>query len=480
MARELLDPYFEHAPLPKHGAGKVAKAGIQSLGEKHRSMVFNPQVYIAFSDGGYSPYDYLPESTSFFDKFEIPYIPTSRYACVPKNVASVRVMCMEPGECQWSQQSVMRALIEMIDKSPIGRFIRIHDQAFNRDAAQAGSLLGHLDTIDLSSASDSVSLDLVSKVFSGPLLRLLIATRSTHCLLPDGRTVRLEKFAPMGSACCFPVQTILYALLALRRYHTVMFGHVAVTRQSLFQCLDRISDDPYEAGHETFGAMRIYGDDIIIDGDVTSLLIDDLRSLGFKVNDSKSFYGQVAFRESCGGYYLFGKDVAPYQLKLKGVKSTMTPSFLAGLVEAANRAYEHGYYKLRDQLVAFAHWYPSSKRGELPRPLLYDDFVGIAGAPLISRFVYRLRSVRRPSKSHRTVPTNDNLVGLKSVMIPFHDYQRKEKRVLVAVSQTSTEPRDETYSYNVWMRSPGPDSSGDEGLVPKDHVKAIRRVWIPA
>jgi hypothetical protein len=72
-----------------------------------------------------------------------------------------------------------------------------------------------------------------------------------------------------------------------------------------------------------------------------------LSSLGFKVNQSKTF-GSGNFRESCGGEYFKGHDVTPtYLLTLP---SRTKPESMAGSVATRNNLYRRGYYRTAEWL----------------------------------------------------------------------------------------------------------------------------------
>jgi len=161
---------------------------------------------------------------------------------------------------------------------------------------------------------------MVKRVFRGTkLLRYLVATRSRRTLLPDGRLIDLKKFAPMGSALCFPIETIIFAAIC----------H-CVTRE-------------YGAS----GDYSVFGDDIIVPTRCADRTMEVLGALGFRVNRSKSFYhADCWFRESCGAEYCDGYDVTPLRVSRKynhqndGVQVT-------GLIDLANACYNRSYRFLR-------------------------------------------------------------------------------------------------------------------------------------
>jgi hypothetical protein len=63
-----------------------------------------------------------------------------------------------------------------------------------------------LVTIDMKEASDRVSVGHVVNLFPSNWVEALMASRSSHTELPDGKVIALNKFAPMGSAFAFPLK----------------------------------------------------------------------------------------------------------------------------------------------------------------------------------------------------------------------------------------------------------------------------------
>jgi hypothetical protein len=233
------------------------------------------------------------------DNFPIPTRETelrrnSVLVCVPKSISKNRTISKEPCTLQFLQQAFFSSLMEFLNgHEGLGSHVDLSDQAKSREMAQFGSIRGDYATIDLSSASDSVTLTLVKALFRGcHCYADLICTRSDATILPSGTLLPLEKFAPMGSACCFPVECIVFSSiceLAVRR---------TVGRASR-------SDD-----------YRVYGDDIVIREKFSAECLRILSECHFTVNISKS-YSEILmlnFREACGIEAVAGIDVTPLRL----------------------------------------------------------------------------------------------------------------------------------------------------------------------
>jgi hypothetical protein len=228
---------------------------------------------------------------------------------------------MEPSTLQYCQQGVWREIDRVVSEDRYLRnHIGFHDQERNQRKAKEGSLNRDYATIDLSAASDSVSYYLVKKLFRGTkLLRYLVTCRSTRTLLPDGRLIDLQKFAPMGSSLCFPIQTMIFAAICQ-----------FVTRE-----------------HGRTKDYSVFGDDIIVPTECVEDVMLILETLGFRVNREKSFYHATCwFRESCGGEYCDGFDVTPMRVSRK-YNSVERDERLTGLIDSANRAYDKGFRNLR-------------------------------------------------------------------------------------------------------------------------------------
>ena len=293
-----------------HGPGGVAGHGRTSLEVKYKDLTFDELTSYAF--GSPTWFDGWPRSS--LDRI-------SQTVFVPKSYKTFRTISMESSTLQYLQQGVMGEIDRVVSAdSYLRNRIGSHDQTRNQILAQSGSVSRGFATIDLSSASDSVSYGLTKALFRGTkLLRYLVATRSRRTLLPDGRLVELRKFAPMGSALCFPIETLIFA--AICQY---------VTRE-----------------HGVTGKYSVYGDDIIVPTECSSDVMYVLEVLGFRINHAKSFYSpECWFRESCGAEFCDGFDVTPLRVSRKYNHVTLSVQ-AEGLVSMANSAYERGYRFLR-------------------------------------------------------------------------------------------------------------------------------------
>lgn len=284
---------------------------------------------------------------------------------VPKTNKSMRSICREPAVMMYFQQAVRYALEDTINTGFLSRFIDIRDQTRNQQACLAGSIGGMIDTIDLSAASDSVSIDLVREIFPRHLLILLLATRSTRVKIHENgvsQVVNIKKFAPMGSAVCFPVQCIVYTVVCILEYLRCELGKEwrdsITSTEDLSKFFHRFV---YSEANSNFGKLQpifVYGDDILCDTSVTQNIIHTLETLGFRVNQEKSFQSSQAVRESCGLYAWNGEDITPLRFKVAHFERSMSMRSCAAIIDMANRAGDENYRHLQRCLIHMVLRYP--------------------------------------------------------------------------------------------------------------------------
>lgn len=253
----------------------------------------------------------------------------ARVTLVPKTLKSPRVIAVEPCCMQFAQQGLAGVLRQAIDHCLVtsGR-INFRDQEVNQRMALQGSVSGQYATIDLNEASDRVDCDLVEKTFWGAPKRFrdfLWASRSTRAELPDGTVVVLRKFASMGSAMCFPVESLVFFIL-------IIAARLAV--RGLPHSLDNIilmSQGVY-----------VYGDDLVVPADETPAICAALEAAGLRVNTAKTFW-TGKFRESCGLDAYDGQVVTPIYLRTCPTDRP-DPSELVSLVSTARQLWKAGLH----------------------------------------------------------------------------------------------------------------------------------------
>lgn len=207
----------------------------------------------------------------------------------------------------------------------------------------------------------------------------MLVTRSQYAYVPDGTKVLLEKFAPMGSALCFPTQCIIFASVCI--YAGCRCEYEKSCPKQPF--LDWLSPQRVRnivslfkrgttVAYEKFGyqPLAVYGDDICVDSKLTQYVSPILQRLGFQLNINKSFTGSQSFRESCGMYCLDGRDITPLYFTVEGVQVRLTPAHVASHVHLINAAFDRGfknlYRFLRRSISAWDAGKYRSKKSDLP------------------------------------------------------------------------------------------------------------------
>lgn len=327
---------------PKHGSGSVSDGRV---GEFHKWTfpTWSERLEIEFpsSEFGFPSYDHWvswvrgQESQhpgSNFLEVETP----SRLATVPKTMKGPRLIASEPTASQYCQQLILDYLINRVPLSAVRGMISFKDQTPNQQMALSASRDQKYATIDLSSASDCVSMWLVERAFrrQPTLLAALMASRSSYLYDPVSkpeRTTKLRKFTTMGAATTFPVQTILYAAIA---------AGVALW-------MDGDPVDPARI-HQRASSIRVFGDDIVIETRYARIFTWVLSYLGFEVNPDKTFlYGK--FRESCGVDAYDGTDVTPtYILE---VYEELTPTSIESVRQCSNNLFNTGMWATAECLL---------------------------------------------------------------------------------------------------------------------------------
>jgi len=203
---------------------------------------------------------------------------------VPKNSKTDRVIAVEPGINLWFQ----KGLGSMIRRRLLRRGVDLTDQTRNQRLSQQASSWGKLATVDFSSASDSISLEVVRNLLPSRWYTLLASTRSTVGV-HNKRVIRWEKFSSMGNGFTFELESLIFFAAALA-------------------VCDYL--------HESTSDVSVFGDDVIIPNNCYDLFSSFSAFLGFTVNMDKSFSSSY-FRESCGAHYFDGVDVKPIYLKGK-------------------------------------------------------------------------------------------------------------------------------------------------------------------
>ena len=353
-AADFVKRVFDDAPhpaniSPKNGPGAVVEKGVR--GNAKLNFVKVTQINRVYP---YHVYFQSRESTNFcmpdpdeyngpsneiecanYAQYKLNYIdihdtiPTfeqlsSRLVLVPKDARGPRIICVEPAEYMWIQQGLKDLMYEHLEYNcdlTRGR-INFSNQDINRQLAQSASISCKYATLDMSDASDSISLKLIRALFKGvpTWLRALEAVRTEEVVIPgsilnnSGNALDLRvkqyKFSPMGSAITFPLEALSFFALAygVAKVHNIKFD------------------------------FWVYGDDIITSPELAKLLFEHYEMFGLKVNVDKSFT-TGPFRESCGMDALAGTDIAAAMLRTNLIFEQSTSDMVGDTVQQITSLY---------------------------------------------------------------------------------------------------------------------------------------------
>lgn len=218
----------------------------------------------------------------------------SKLAFAPKSADEVRALATEPSLNMKLQLAIGEVITDRLRRIGIDLATQ---QEKNRELARRGSVDGSLATIDLSSASDSVSLKLVQWLLGGcqGLLWYLSTFRSPQMVLPKcGSSVYLHMVSTMGNGFTFPLETAIFLAIC-----------VGVARtKGVSIC--------WKGRDINFG---VFGDDIIVPEALYEDVVTSLIFAGFTPNMDKCHHGADPFRESCGADWHRGYNVRGVYLR---------------------------------------------------------------------------------------------------------------------------------------------------------------------
>lgn len=203
---------------------------------------------------------------------------------VPKNYKTDRTIAKEPDMNIYVQKgigAVIRRKLKCVG-------IDLNDQRANQEGARIGSLTGQLATIDLSMASDTVALELVSFLLPNDWWYALEQCRSQVGVLPSGERLRYQKISSMGNGFTFELETAIF-----------------------WSICQQVSSANI---NETDCRILVYGDDIVVPAGQAETVLYRLWQAGFKPNLNKTFVSGP-YRESCGKHYFQGCDITPFYVR---------------------------------------------------------------------------------------------------------------------------------------------------------------------
>lgn len=415
---------------PRHGPGATADAKTGSDKYRFPSWPRKLDQSFPFEMFSQSREDMHLETTTSMSHQEFP----SRLLAVPKTLKGPRLIASEPVSHQYAQGALMRWIGDFMP-DPLQNCISLRDQEPSRSLAMQASKDGKTATIDLSSASDRLSCWTVERVFrSNPEFLLLLHSVRTRWLVNATKVgerffLKLKKFATQGSAVTFPVQSIVYASIAIA---ALLYEEGRKpTKQNVRKASRRV---------------RVFGDDIIMPSHAVWSLVLLLSHLELKANMGKT-HVKGFFRESCGMDAYEGTDVSP--VYIRSLELGSAPSALVSWVDVSNNAYVKGLWTL-------AHW----MQGEIPEKLRKIIPVSDQDLGCVSLRTYLNGSIYSRLRTNRFL-------------------HREETLGLQATTREIRRRRDDEQSLlQYFLEKPHPDTKWSSGWVAR-RSSLLRKTWVP-
>lgn len=239
--------------------------------------------------------------------------------------------------------------------------VNFKDQTINQRLAREGSLTGNYATGDMKDASERITHRVLRHVFryAPGILALYRKTRSSQVILPNGEKVDLATSTTMGHGMTFPVLAFL--------------GHLSACTK-----ISKVHGIPFKS---VMKQVYFYGDDYIVPTEWFGAASEGLELTGFLVNREKSYCRRGnSFRESCGGDYFLGNDVAPVRLKLTNAELPHTSEIKFGCSinrrkrpSGINQLVKHCEELRRNGLISTASYFENLlEQAGLPMPWVGD------------------------------------------------------------------------------------------------------------
>lgn len=208
---------------------------------------------------------------------------SSKLRIVPKTAKVGRAICIEPDLNIFVQLGIGALVRERLLRFGLD----LNTQELNQDLARKASLDDSLCTMDLSSASDTISREVVWALLPFEWCDLLHFARVDFVETEPGVEVSLNKWSSMGNGYTFELESLIFYGILLGSCEDFGYG---------------------------FDNIVAYGDDLIFPTEFESVIRRTLDFLGFRVNVRKT-YGNGPFRESCGTDWFRGVNVRPFYFR---------------------------------------------------------------------------------------------------------------------------------------------------------------------
>lgn len=231
-------------------------------------------------------------------KLDVCLVPGNEFFTVDKSATARRPACKEPELNMFIQKGLgdyFRRSLRKVQFDPGSKRrskwkgINLDTQEWNAEFAFEASFTGQFATIDLSAASDSISMTLIDKLFDEDWFSYISMIRSPLMTVPKkggDEVYLLHKVSTMGNGFTFELESLIFWALT-----------------SSVVDLMRVSDR----------RVAVFGDDILCHSEAAPVVCEVLEAVGFIPNQKKT-HMVGPFRESCGAHYYNGYDVTPFNV----------------------------------------------------------------------------------------------------------------------------------------------------------------------
>lgn len=436
-----------HSGLPKHGPGAVATGERQSQKHVFKRYYRRLAQQYPYDEWFFANGSHLGDSFAELQAMEELETGTAKVVLVPKDSRGPRLISCEPLEYQWIQQAQKDVLVRVLEQHPLtaGRVNFTH-QTINRELALRSSISGEFVTLDMKEASDRVSLALVRELFPPLWYDALWASRTPATMLPDGRIHQMRKFAPMGSAVCFPVEAFVFWSLCV--------ATLIVKRNTPLR--------------KAAANVYVYGDDIICSREDHAIIVDTLPKFGLMLNQDKCCVAGF-FRESCGMDAFAGHPVAPARIRATWSKHRK-PGALASWVALSNELFQRKCWSSAQYIFDSIQklW-----KGSIP--VVSDPDIGCIAFVRPGWSRHTLNNARwRFNKALQRTEVQGFRVSCKSEMTCSEGWPLFMRLITDMERSRVSEDSDSNI-----LRTVGPPQP-PTGTYPIAHRDTLRRAWTPA
>lgn len=227
----------------------------------------------------------MSQCVEFEDSDKITFVPKDCRTDRPIAVGSSFNIYLQLGVKAYMQERLRSFGVDLTDQTRNQRYAML-----GAKYSQIGGTVNErqFSTIDLASASDTISIEIVKLLLPPEWFAFLSDLRHASGSF-EGTTIVYEKFSAMGNGFTFPLESLIFYAISkgVHEDHGWQF---------------------------TPNDFAVYGDDIIVRFYTAPSVIDALVWAGFTVNDEKS-YLSGPFKESCGEDYFLEHNVRPFYLK---------------------------------------------------------------------------------------------------------------------------------------------------------------------